>query len=252
MSIGVAHKALGKNSQALWRRLSVCWPVVCLAFAAAFSQPSLAVEKPEQVQLALRLVIASKQPLPTGDVLGLYAVEVLACPVKQSDNSFDRALLSWLDSMVGMVISSAWANHRDHFDRPGARIVPTRVPLDRSASYPLGSVVIPSGFYCQVRLTLTRLPKTDQPKALPALDNSIRLTRPGSLPPIAVSYVLPLELPFSKPWHAGQGKAELTMTLDPSAAKSVLADASLSEGALLRLIAARWVATSNLSVTTSR
>ena len=42
------------------------------------------------------------------------------------------------------------------------------------------------------------------------------------------------------------------MTLDPSSAKPVLADASLSEGALLRLIVDRWVATSNLSVTTGR
>ena len=252
MSIGVAHKALGKNSQALWRRLSVCWPVVCLALAAAFSQPSLAVEKPEQVQLALRLVIASKQPLPTGDVLGLYAVEVLACPLKQSEKQVGERLLSWLDSMAGLLVSSAWANHRDHFDRPSAIIVPTRLPLDRGASYSLGTVVVPSGIYCQVRLTLTRLPKADQPNALPALDSSIRLTRPGSLPPIALSYIVPLELPFSKPWHAGQGKAELTMTLNTSSAKPVLADASLSEGALLRLIVDRWIATSKMSVTTAR
>ena len=247
----MARTAHGISRQALWRRLSACWPALCLV-VAAFPPPSLAVEKPDHVHLELRLVIASKPPLPAGDVLGLYAVEVLACPVKQSDNSFNAHLLSWLDSMAGLVISSAWANHRDHFDRAGARIVTTRVPLDRGGSYPLGTVEVPSGTYCQVRLTLTRLPKADQPNALRALDSSIRLTRPGSLPPIAVSYVVPLELPFSKAWHASQGKAELTMTLDPSSAKPVLADASLSEGALLRLIVDRWVATSNLSVTTGR
>ena len=248
----MAIRAHRISRQTLSRRLSACWLTLCLALTATFSPPSLAVEKPDHVHLALRLVVAAKQPLPTGDVLGLYALEVLACPAKLSDKSFDTQLRSWLDSLAGLLVSSAWANHRDHFDRPGARIIPTRVPLDRGGSYSLGAVEMPSGLYCQVRLTLTRLPKTEQPKALPALDNSIRLTRPGALPPVAVSYVVPLELPFGKPWQASQGKAELTMTLDPSSANPVLADASLSEGALLRLIVARWVDTSKLSVTTVR
>ena len=156
--------------------------------------------------------------------------------------------LDWLDRISGSLMSSAWANHSDHFDRPGARIVTTRVRLDRADSYPLGTVVIPSGRYCQVRLTLTRLPATTGADALPALETSVRLSRPGNLPPMAPSYIVGLELPFAQPWQAGHGNAQLTLTLDPSSAAPVLADASLSEGALLRLVVARWVASSQLTL----
>lgn len=41
----------------------------------------------------------------------------------------------------------------------------------------------------------------------------------------------------------------MTLTLDPSAANDLLADASLSEGALVRLLRARWAARSKLVLT---
>ena len=222
--------------------------MACTILAMACSVAGAAEEKRDHVHLTLSLAVSARPPLPAGDVLGLYAVEVLACPAPQAVTSGRARWLALLDRVSGSLMSSAWASHRDQYDRPGARIVTTRVRLDRADSYPLGTVVIPSGRYCHVRMTLTRLPATTGAHALPALETSVRLSRPGNLPPMAPSYIVGLELPFAKPWQAGHGNAQLTLTLDPSSAAPVLADASLSEGALLRLVVARWVASSRLTL----
>jgi hypothetical protein len=221
----------------------------------AGSPASAAAEKQDHVHLTLRLAVAPSRPVPAGDLLGLYAVEVLACPSEQAAQAAQgprQHLLSWLDDATDLLMSPARANHRDHFDRPGARIVPLRVPLDRAGRFDLGAVVLPSGRYCQVRLTLTRLPATPAPQAQPALDTSLRLTRPGALAPVATPYPMALELPFAQPWQAGHGTAQLTMTLDPAAARAVLADADLSEGALLRGVVQRWTQSSRLSLSQGR
>lgn len=223
-----------------------------MALATACSASSVAAEKQDHVHLALRVVIAPNPPMPAGDVLGLYAVEVLACPAPKAAMDVRATVLAWLDRATNVLVSPALASHRDHFDRPGARMVPTRLVLDRGATYPLGAVVVPSGTYCQVRLTLTRLPSVAKPNALPALNTSVRLTRPGALPPLALGYPVALELPFAKPWQVGHGQAQLTMTLNPASAMPVLADATLGEGSLMRQIVARWVATSSLSLTSVR
>jgi hypothetical protein len=191
-------------------------------------------------------------PLASGDVLGLNAMEMLACPPTKAAANGSAHWLAWLDRTTDRMMSSAWASHRDSFDRPGARIVHTRVRLDRAGSFALGALVLPSGRYCHVRLTFTRLPATTGANALPALENSLRFSRPGNLPPLAPSYIVGLELPFAKPWQAGHGNAQLTLSLDPSSAAPVLADASLSEGALLRLVVARWVASSQQPAASSQ
>jgi hypothetical protein len=220
----------------------------CVVVAMAYTATGAVAEKKDHVHLTMSLAVSARPPLPAGDVLGLYAVEVLACPAPKGVTSGRARVLAWLDRVSGSLMSSAWAYHRDNFDQPGARIVTTRVRLDRAGSYPLGTVVVPSGRYCTVRLTLTRLSATKGADALPALETSLRLSRPGNLPPMAPSHIVGLELPFTKPWQAGHGNAQLTLTLDPSSAAPVLADASLSEGALMRLVVARWVASSRLTL----
>lgn len=210
-----------------------------------------ALEKADHVHLSMTLVIAPSTPRPAGDMLGLYAVEVLAC---QDDKvaaalSPRQSLLAWLDRATNVLMSSAQANHRDHFDRAGARIVPTRLPLNRQGRYKLGEVTLPQARYCSVRLTLTSLPAVTQPAPLPNLASSVRLTRPNGLPALELPYVVALELPLAKPWQANHGTAAMTLTLDPSAANDLLADASLSEGALVRLLRARWAARSKLVLT---
>jgi hypothetical protein len=216
-----------------------------VALALVISLPAEAIEQQDHVHLSLKLAVAPSRAMPAGDVLGLYAVEVLACAAPQADLSAQSRVLGWLDRATDVLLSPAWANHRDHFDRPGARIVPTRVRLDRAGSYPLGTVVVPSGMYCQVRLTLTRLPSTT---AAPPLASSVRLTRPAGLAEVSTPYPVPVELPLATPWQAGHGVALLTMTLDPAAAAPVLADRSLSEGGLMRQVVARWVAASRVQI----
>lgn len=240
-----------KTQRAGWARCASL-RLLCLAFATTSSFSVLAVEKQDHVHLSLKLAIAAEHTLPKGNVLGLYAVEVLACPAKQSSLGFRDHLVAVLNRVADMVMSSAMANHRDRFDRAGARIVQTRVPLDRAGNFPLGAVVVPEGLYCQVRLSLTRLPSTVQPTELPALETSVHLTRPGALAPLAVGYVVPIEISFATPWRASHGQAELSIALEPSSAKSVLADASLGEGALVRLVSARWAATGHLKLKQTR
>jgi hypothetical protein len=226
-----------------WQRVAAC------AFLAmACSAGPAAAEKQDHVHLTMNLVVSPRQPLTAGDVLGLYAVELLACPEPQSRANDRTRWLAWLDRVSDHLMSSAQASHRDRFDRPGARIVHTRVPLDRAGTYPLGRLVIPSGRYCRVRLTLTRLPATTDAHALPALETSVRLSRPGSLAPVATTYPVALELPLAQPWQAGHGNARMSLTLDPSSVAPVLANASLSEGALLRQVVARWVASSEVAL----
>jgi hypothetical protein len=211
------------------------------AAVAAAAVPAAAAEKRDHVHLQVTLAVAPSQPRAAGDALGIYAIEMLACKADKGARLHGNGLLAGLDRATDLLISSAWANHRDRFDRPGAKIVTIRAPLDRASRILLGDVVLPQGSYCQIRLTLTRLPRTTQPKALPPLDTSVRLARPGALPALAVAYPVPLELPLSNPWHAKHGAAALTITLDPAAANDVLADASLGEGAVVRLLTARWV-----------
>ncbi len=130
--------------------------------------------------------------------------------------------------------------------------MPTRVPLDSAGSFDLEEVTLPRGSYCQIRLTLTRLPAVTDPSPLPPLGTSVWLTRPAGLPALALSYPLALELPLAKPWQARSGAAALKITLQPGSANDLLADASLSEGALVSLLSARWVKSSKLVLTQGR
>jgi hypothetical protein len=222
--------------------------LVCafVAMAMAVAVTGASAEKLDHVHLTLSLAV-SGTPLTSGDVLGLYAVETVACPDSRAAGNERARGLVWLGGVGSDRVRVASVSHRDEFERPGARVVSNRVRLDRAGKYALGRAVIPSGRYCKVRLTLNRLPPTNGAGALPALETSVRLSRPGKLPPMALSYVVALELPFAKPWQAGHGSAQLTMSFDPSAAASVLADASLSEGALLRSVTERWIASSRLT-----
>ncbi len=82
------------------------------------------------------------------------------------------------------------------------------------------------------------------------LEQSIRLARPAGQVPLALGYAVALELPLAQPWQARQGRALLTIKLDPAAGKPVLADASLGEGALVQQLVAHWAAQSTLRLTT--
>jgi hypothetical protein len=228
-----------------------------MALATAADKPA---EKQDHVHLKMTLVVPPTPSRAAGDVLGVYAAEVLLCPADQASLGLRDGLsarLGRFGDMLGNVlgdflVSPAFANHRDHFDRPGAKIVSQRVALDLPGKFSLGAVVVPSGSYCHIRLTLTRLPSVSQPTILSALETSVRVARPGALPAMALTYAVPLELPFAKAWRASHGAAELTVTLDTAAADATLADASLSEGALVRLVTARWASQSKVVLVQKR
>lgn len=113
---------------------AAAWPADA-AVQAAKVEHADAAEKADHGHLSL--VLAPSQALATGDSMGLYAVELLACPGDGAARQpvtwrQTTAPWAWLDRLTDMLFSSAHANHRDRFDRPGPRIVALRVPLDRA------------------------------------------------------------------------------------------------------------------------
>jgi hypothetical protein len=237
--------------------------VVMLMMLAFFFQftlisSSFASEKVPNDRLKLSLFVVPSKAMLKSDSMGIYAVEMLECqnkqvtqfkPVVEKNNNW---LLGLLENTTDLFVSSAWANHRDHFDRPGAKIVTTRVFFNKPSKVNFGEVSMSQASYCQVRLTLTRLAGSNEPKGLPALETSIYLTRPAKLPVVALNYPVALVLNLPSPWQAKQGMATLTMTLDPASASDILADVSLGEGALIRKLAERWVQTSYVQLSAIR
>ena len=212
-----------------------CW----LVLAAAAATPSLAqagaAEALDHLHLKVDIVIAPSQPGMPGDIMGIYAFELLPCVVAKGAGLDGWSIFELAKKSVLLLIPSAQANHREHFDGPGAREVMQRVPLDRAKRVPLGSIPVATGLnYCRVRLTLARLPSTKNPVRQPALETSVFMARPAGLAPLALGYAHPFDMNLAKPWKATSGAATMTITLDPSLAKPVLADAALEIGVLNR------------------
>jgi hypothetical protein len=210
-----------------------------LVLAAAAVMPSLAkagtAEAPDHLHLKVEIVIAPTQPGTPGDVMGIYAFELLPCVAAKSAGLGGTSLLGLAKKSVLLLIPSAQANHRERFDGPGAREVMQRVPLDQARRVPLGNIPVATGLnYCRVRLTLARLPSTQMPVPLPALENSVFMARPGGLAPLAMGYAHPFDMSLTKPWKPSTTSAKLTITLDPTLARPVLADTALDIGVLNR------------------
>ena len=183
--------------------------------------------------LQVTLVVAPSQPGMAGDILGVYAFEMLPCdPVKAAHAPPGRAWTRLVDGALGFLVTTARANHRERFDGPAAKVVMQRLPLDRAHSVSLGDIAVAALTYCRARLSLARLPARTQPTPLPPLETSVRMARPGGLPPMLLEYSHPFVVSLARPWNANGRPAQLTITLDPAAAKPVLADAGLDAGTL--------------------
>jgi hypothetical protein len=201
-----------------------CWFAV--AAAAAVSPLSQAAEAADHLHLKVDIVIAPAQPGTPGDIMGIYAFELLPCVAAKVAGLGNTGLLELAKKSLLALIPSAQANHRERFDGPGAREVMQRVPLDQARRVPLGNIPVATGLnYCRVRLTLLRLP---------ALETSVFMARPAGLAPLALGYAHPFDMNLAKPWKPSTQSATLTITLDPSLAKPVLADAALEIGVLNR------------------
>ena len=209
-----------------------CWLVMAAAAAISSLSPAGAAETPDHLHLKVDIVVAPSLPGTPGDIMGIYAFELLPCVAAKVAGPGNTGLLELAKKSVLALIPSAQANHREHFDGPGAREVMQRVPLDQARRVPLGNIPVATGLnYCRVRLTLARLPSTQTPLRLPALETSVFMARPAGLAPLALGYAHPFDMNLAKP---STQSATLTITLDPSLAKPVLADAALEIGVLNR------------------
>jgi hypothetical protein len=210
------------------------WLVVFVAVASSLVQAGTA-QAPDHLHVKVDIVIAPSQPGTPGDMMGIYAFELLPCAPAKGAGLGGTSILEIAKQSVLLFIPSAQANHREHFDGPGAREVMQRVPLDQARRVPLGNIPVATGLnYCRVRLTLARLPSTQIPVRLPALETSVFMARPGGLAPLAMAYAHPFDMNLAKPWKPSSRSATLAITLDPALAKPVLADATLDIGVLNR------------------
>ena len=170
-----------------------------------------------------------------GDVLGVYAIELLPCARAARAGSRLDALFAGLSALL---VPSAHANHRERFDGPAAKEVLRRVPLDQAQATALGELIVPRGTYCEVRLTLARLPAVQGPVPIPALPASLRLARPGALPPFLIDYSQPVAIGLTERWNAGNCPARLTVLLRPGKLRPLLANAALDFGELSQRVLA--------------
>lgn len=204
---------------------------------------SMKVQAQEQLHthLQIKAAVPAAYLGSKGDMLGIYAVEMIPCMkataslnyLDEGKNPLRSILQAVLEKTTDLLMSSAWANHRERFDGPASKEVKQRLPLDQSHEVEIGNLPIALGTYCKVRLTLARLPSVTQPISLPALPFSFRMARPGALSPVELNYSHPFIIELKTPWVAKEGStSKLKITLYPSLAKPLLADAKLDEGTL--------------------
>lgn len=219
--------------------------VVCSVLVFSLVQ---AQEQQEHLQPHAHLQIKAAIPAAylgsKGDVLGIYAVEMIPCTkdktkakdmayLEEGKNLQPNILQAVLETTTDLFVSSAWANHRQKFDGPASKEVKQRLSLDQSQDVDIGNLPIALGTYCKVRLILARLPAVTQPVSLPALPFSFRMARPGTLPALELNYSHPFIIGLKAPWVAKEGStSKLNITLYPSLAQPLLADAKLDEGTL--------------------
>ena len=67
---------------------------------------------------------------------------------------------------------------------------------------------------------------------LPTLPASLRLARPGALPPFLIDYSQPVTIGLAERWSAGNCPARLTVLLRPGKLRPLLANAALDFGEL--------------------
>ena len=92
-----------------------------------------------------------------------------------------------------------------------------RVALDLAGITPVGEIVAPAARYCQVLLTLARLPAAAGATDSPELPFSLRLSTPKGRE-IKLDFRESLAVNLDKPWLANGRSATLVITLRPRSA----------------------------------
>ncbi len=181
--------------------------------------------QPDHVHVTVEFVVPRAETSGAGDALGLYALQLLTC-ADSAQSSTQTGMLERLragalvavDRVLGVLVSTAHANHRERFDGPAAAEFGRRVALDRAANTIVGTLVAPIARYCKVGLVLARLPSQGKEPALPF---GLRLSKsPDRV--LAIDFRENLEILLAKPWVASGPTAKLTVTLRPQRALQVL------------------------------
>lgn len=222
---GLGYMRLGR----VWVRARRLIAMLAMLATAA---PGVAVAA-DHSHVAISIAVPADALGSPGDIIGIYAIEMLPCRTASGSTAGDGPML---ERLLGMVIGRAYANHRERIDGPAAKEVLRRVPLDAPQTLALGELVTPHAVYCEVRLTLARLPSVQNPVPLPALPVSLRMARPGNLPALQIDYSQPLSIKLSRPWTAEGCAAQLAITMRPGNLHPLLANAALDFGQLSQLV----------------
>ena len=153
------------------QRITLC--AVAAIAAIAFSGAAPAADH-SHVQLSVEVRAADTSA--SGDALGVYAAQLVPCDVAAASRlpqDQSGTLQAFAERLLGVIVGTAHANHRDRFAGPAAGEFLKRVALDRAGVTPIGELVAPAARYCQVLLTLARLPAVG---GTPELPFSLRLS----------------------------------------------------------------------------
>ncbi len=198
-----------------------------------FTATAAVAAPPDHVHVKVEIVVPRAETSGAGDALGLYAVQLLPC-AGSAQSSTQSSVLNRLwasalvagDRLLGVLVSTAHANHRERFDGPAAAEFGKRVPLDRAATTTVGTLIAPLGTYCKVGLVLARLPSHGKDAALPF---ALRLSNPAGQV-LLIEHREDLEIPLTKPWNASASATKLTVILLPGRALQALGLPNMEEG----------------------
>lgn len=220
------------------------WALCCMV-TGLFLGPTHALDH-SHVQLLLEVGAADASA--SGDALGVYAAQLLPCEAAATSGLLGQPD-PWriaAERLLGLLVGTAHANHRERFDGPASGEFMKRVALDRAGMTPIGEIVAPAARYCGVQLTLARLPVVGAVSALPF---SLRLsTAAGNQ--IQLDFRESLTVNFDKPWFANGRSARLVIVLHPRSAAALIAGTMDDFGATSQRVVAQLAKASSAHITT--
>lgn len=187
---------------------------LCAVAAIAFTGAAAAVDH-SHVQLSVE--VRATDTSASGDALGVYAAQLVPCDVAAASRlpkDQSGSLHAFTERLLGVMVATAYANHRERFAGPAAGEFLKRVALDRADVSPIGEIVAPAARYCRVLLTLARLPAVG---GTPELPFSLRLSMSAGRE-IKLDFRESLAVNLDKPWLANGRSATLVITLRPRSA----------------------------------
>lgn len=232
------------NAVHSWRRWIACGVVATLFLGAACAA--------DHSHVRLSVEVQANDTSASGDALGLYAAQLVPCDAAAASRSPHNDSATWrgfTERLLRLVIGTAHANHRERFDGPASGEFMKRVALDLAGITPVGEIVAPAARYCQVLLTLARLPAAAGATGSPELPFSLRLSTPKGRE-IKLDFRESLTLSFDKPWLANGRSANLVITLRPRSAAELIPESTDDFGAVSQHVVAQLAKASSAHITT--